>query len=487
MKRNLSAGGGDVAGNGIPGDIPVHGFDDILAHTDRHPQMGELGIPVAAVEYVIGAHVRFLDGFAKLPHLDPGIVNAPQQHGLVEHRADPPRNLLKRFPGYRRDLLGGIDLGHHPQGLLIVALRQNIQKLAVHPLGRGHRDPGPQPLQAYVRYLVQFLQQPFQQVIGQHKRIAAGYQDIPDTGISANVVQRFLVGLFVVDAVFFADMGNPQAMGAVHAAHVGRLDGCHPGVELVNKPGRGMVRGHRGDLLACVVDHFTRWHPLQQDGVVDRTGHDQAGIIRGQAHSVLPGHALDIRHGLLGQIQDAGEGLDGFNGKPKLPAETVPVGLFHAQDRFDPLLVLLYGIPALDTAGRLFRVALHIIHGPGIGILNNIQCFQHPAADGHPVLIDVLMRNSQRCKRLFRQTQVPGRMPFFPADPAQGNKQVHNGLGQIPVAGFLQKFVYFPCFLLVKRLGGPGRGKKRRKQLLCKIIEFFNTCLIVHGDSSSLF
>ena len=196
MQRDLSAGSGDIAGNGVAYDIAVHRFNQVATHFQGYTEMLELRVAVAAVKEIIGAHICFMDGFAKLPHLDPGVVDAFEQHCLVEHGEGTFGQLPEGAKGDRGDLLGGVDLGYHPYRFLIVTGLEDIEQLIVHTHRCGYRNTGAEPFGLYMIDRIEFAQQPLEMGIRQQKSITAGDQHVAHLGIVPDIVKRLVIGLF---------------------------------------------------------------------------------------------------------------------------------------------------------------------------------------------------------------------------------------------------------------------------------------------------
>ena len=226
-------------------------------------------------------------------------------------------------------------------------------------------------------------------------------------------------------------------MGAVHGTHIGGLDGHHPRVELVDQAGRGVVGGHRRNLDAGVVDHLPGGYRLQHDRVVDHPGHDQAGIVGGESHTIGLGNAGHRFQLGSGQIDESRQSLHRIDGVADLAGKGVPGGLVHAELGHDPRFIGQHLLPELDAAGGGTILFRQILLYPPVGGGGNRQGSGEAAAHRDHMLIDLLVTDGQGFEVDKAQSEITGdRLPAA-MQLEQTGKQGNDWPGQqlVPSAG----------------------------------------------------
>ncbi len=304
---------------------------------------------------------------------------------------------------------------------------------------------------------VQFGQQPFDHRIGQDEGVAAGDQHVADPVVGPDIVERLGVGLPGVHLVPAADVGQTEAVGAEHGAHVGGLDRQHPGVELVDQPGRGVVGGYRRDLDPGVLDHLAGRHRLQHDRVVDRSRQDQAGVIGGQAHPVGLGHLGDRLQLGRRQVDQPGQDRDGIDGMADLAGKGVPSRLIHAQCGHDPGLIVEDPVPDLDAARGVDALGGQVGIDPAIGAGGNGPGPGQAAADRDHVLVDLLVLDGEILQVAAADGESGRRGCALPVEGEEAVEQVEDRGRQVRLPGPRVQCLD-RAFLRCPRLPGGGEG-----------------------------
>ena len=126
-----------------------------------------------------------------------------QEHGLVAQRYARVCQLAQCLSGCRCQLFRVIIVRVDPQRVMLL---QHVDQVVGDPVRQDDRDPGPDADDFDMRYAPELVSIQSRYSSGQHERVSAGEEHVPDPRVVADVFQAFADPLpvrYVIDVADF--------------------------------------------------------------------------------------------------------------------------------------------------------------------------------------------------------------------------------------------------------------------------------------------
>ena len=279
-----------------------------------HLEMGGAGHPVELVQ-IVGQHAAVVEPLAQLGQGVGVVVDAGEQHRLVEQGDAGPAQWAQAVGQLFGDLPGMVGMEHHHQGQ--GAVGEQSGEAVVEAVGEHHRGAGVDAQPPDAGQPGQGGEEFSEPGIVEHQGIAAAENHFAQAGFGGQGVEHRLP--VAPGARLAVRKMAPKAVAAVNGAGA---RGHHQGTSSVfvqhpGAPAGGLVAGGVGDEPRRLAALVGQWQNLTQQGVVGVSGRHQAGVVAG--HFEPKGLLGAARGPFRRQIEKGQQRLGGAEGLGHLP------------------------------------------------------------------------------------------------------------------------------------------------------------------------
>ena len=239
----------------------------------------------AALEDIVGRGPDAGQPGQQLAQHSPTVVHAPQQNRLVAYLYPPLQHTAHGPLRLFRQLTGVVELSDQVQRFLFRVLCEQVQELAVaiDAFRQRHRHAGAEADEIQMLYGRQFPEVPLNDVVGVHKGIAAGDQDI------GNLLVLLDIGCGIVHPFVQLLLGQPhhplaEAVTAVHSALVRAQQQHSLGVFVLQAVQFGVCRLAAGVEGTAGIKLAVGWDAHAPNGVIGVRLVHKREVIGGNHH-----------------------------------------------------------------------------------------------------------------------------------------------------------------------------------------------------------